>query len=143
MKDNTKLYFALFALTLALIGCSSSTDQMVERVVSNDGQFWATVSVNRGSALAHDWYGVAVGKVHPTWSDSALRRAAEGICSLQGPGSVAVSWTGPREVTVICDRCKGEDFYVFKHEWNGVVIKYHQIIGPELTKPEGRDPTQR
>ena len=143
VKDKTKLYLALLASTLIMIGCSSSTDQMVQRVVSNDGQFWATVSVNQGSALEHNWYGVSVGKVHPTWSASVLRRAAGGICSLQGPGSVAVSWTGPREVTVNCEGCKGNDLYVFKHEWDGVIIKYRQILGPELTKPEVKDIIQR
>jgi hypothetical protein len=116
---------------------------MIERVVSNDGEFWATVSVNRGSALDHDWYGVAVGKVHPTWSDSILRSAAEGICTLQGPGSVTVSWTGPGELTVDCNRCKTEDFYVTKHEWNGVVIKYHQTLGQELTRPEVKGTIKR
>jgi protein involved in sex pheromone biosynthesis len=143
VKDKTKLYLALLASTLIMIGCTSSTDQMVQRVVSNDGEFSATVSVNQGSALEHNWYGVSVGKVHPSWSDSVLRRTAEGICSLQGPGSVTVSWTGPREVTVNCDRCQREDFYVFKHEWEGIFIKYHQILGPELTGPEVKDTIKR
>ncbi len=72
---------------MVLIACSSSTDQVVERVVSNDGEFWATVSVNRGSALEYDWYGVAVGKVHPTWSDSVLRRAVRGFAVFKALGA--------------------------------------------------------
>ncbi len=121
-----------------MIGCSSSSNQMVERIVSSDSQFWATVSVNRGRALVHDWYGVAMGNVSPAWTDKVLRRTTEGICSLQGPGKIEVSWTGPRELTVTCTQCKQQDLYIYDHEWKGVTINYRQVLGPELAAPQGQ-----
>ena len=134
---NRILYLVALAWTLVMAGCSSSRNQIVERMVSKDNQFWATVSVNRGSALDHDWHGVAIGEVRPTWTDVVLRRTSEGICSLQGPGSIAVSWTGPRELTVTCTHCKQQDLYVYDREWRGVLIKYQGVLGSELTGPEG------
>jgi hypothetical protein len=83
-----------FALGIA-VGCSSLTDKTLERRVSEDGKFWEEISVNRGSALKPDWYSVAVGKVHPAWSDVFSRQRSDSLFSLQGPGSVTAAWTGP------------------------------------------------
>ena len=93
-------------------------------MVSSDGRFWATVSVNRGSALQSDWYGVVVGKTKPSWLAVALRRDGTGVCTLQGPGGIAVSWKSSDQLVVTCTQCKQNDFFIREREWNGVSIQY-------------------
>jgi hypothetical protein len=115
---------AVFAWIMFLFGCSSMTEQTVDRTVSSDGRFWADVSVNRGSALKSDWYAVAVGKVHPDWIQTIFRRAGITICTLQGPGQIAISWKGPDELLVTCTSCRQRDVYIRERRWDNISIDY-------------------
>jgi len=116
--------FAVLSFVLLLVGCSSLTEQTVQRAVSNDNRFWAEVTVNRGSALKSDWYAAAVGKVHPTWGEIVLRRAGTGICTLQGPGKLTISWSGPEQLLVTCTDCRQQDVYIQTRKWDVVSISY-------------------
>lgn len=121
---TTTVSFLVLSFVLLLVGCSSLTEQTVQRTVSNDNRFWAEVTVNRGSALKRDWYAAAVGKVHPTWGEIVLRRAGTEICTLQGPGKLTTSWTSPEHLLVTCTGCRQQDVYFQIRKWNVVSISY-------------------
>ena len=109
---------------LLLVGCSASTNETVQRIESADGKLWASVSVSRGSALKHDWYGVIVGKANASWHDVLLRKAAENVCTLQGPGRVSIAWQNVNELLVTCASCRQRDFHVYADRWDQVHIRY-------------------
>jgi hypothetical protein len=115
---------ALFLSALLIFGCSSLTEETIQRTVSSDGQFWAEVSVNRGSALKPDWYAVSVGKVHPGWLAIFPRQRRDTMGSLQGTGKITAVWVSGDELLVTCTGCKREDLYIFRTDWKGVQAKY-------------------
>src|SRR5579862_1785098 len=98
--------------------------ETVQRAESNNGEHWADLSVNRGSAIGYDWYAVVIGKSHPGWTDTLLRRVSEEVCILQGQGKISVSWAGPRELQVNCTECSQKDFHIYKRDWDGVNIVF-------------------
>jgi hypothetical protein len=122
----TRMIFRLAILLSVLVmsGCSSFTEEMVQRTVSSDGQFWAEVSVNRGSALKADWYAVSVGKVHPGWLAILPRQRGDTVCSLQGPGKISVSWNNQNQLLVSCGGCKQADVHIFRETWDRVHARF-------------------
>jgi hypothetical protein len=123
-KPVACICLAVLVAICAFSGCGSY-NIVLERKVSGDGAFWATVNVNRSSAVAGgDWYWIEVGKSKPTWRDSLTRNKSEGICSLSGPGKLSISWTGSRQLQVVCTNCRQGSFSPISKEWEGVAIQY-------------------
>jgi len=121
--DIKKLVFAIVLLS-SIWGCSSTDVYVVQRAISQDGRYFAEVSVNRGSALKYDWYFAGVGLAQPTWSDRLKVDGDAQICSLQGRGQLTVYWSAPRELMVICTDCDEKQFYENQTSWNGVAIRF-------------------
>jgi hypothetical protein len=112
------------ALLSVLSTCSSSDVQVVQRAISQDGRYFAEVTVNRGSALKYDWYFVGIGSANQTWFDKLRGDDITQLCSLQGRGQLSVHWPTPRELMVVCTGCDEKQFYTKQTSWNGVAIRF-------------------
>ena len=84
----------ILLLLVLLLGCGSY-DVDLGRFESGGGRYSAQLTVNRGSAVVGgDWYFVTVGKTHPSWWETLTRKQRVQVCSVQGPGNLALSWVG-------------------------------------------------
>jgi hypothetical protein len=119
-------------LIWVLCSCSSLKTETLVDVLSPGGRFSAEISVNRGSALKSDWYGVSVRKTNPSWSETILRRRSIWICTLQGPGKIAVSWTGPNALLVTCTGCSRRDLYINEQKTDGVSATFEFPTGADV-----------
>ena len=117
-------YFVVSVYAMLAIGCSTGSEESVQRTSSPGGRFWAEISVDRGSALKYDWYSVALGKLHPGAFAVLPRQRYVALCSLQGPGKLSMMWKDKDSLVITCTGCSPHDFYVFTREWNGIQVKY-------------------
>jgi hypothetical protein len=116
---------AIFVVWGSFSGCGSY-NAPIDRRVSEDGRFWVELTVTRASAVAGgDHYWVEIGKTAPTWLERFALENKAGICSLEGPGRLSVSWTGPRRLSVVCSECRKDAFFISSKEWKEVMIEYN------------------
>jgi hypothetical protein len=121
--DIMKMVLGIALLSVSS-GCSSSDVQVVQRAISQDGRYFAKVTVNRGSALKYDWYFVGIGSTNQTWFDKLSGGDETQLCSLQGRGQLSVYWATQKELMVICTGCDEKHFYAKQTSWNGVAIRF-------------------
>jgi hypothetical protein len=121
--EITKIVLAIVLFSV-LSGCSSSDVHVVQREISQDGRYFAEVTLNRGSALKYDWYFTGIGLTNQTQFDKLRGNDETQLCSLQGRGQLSVYWSSPRELMVTCTGCDEKQFYTTQTSWNGVAIRF-------------------
>ncbi|MHB8639108.1 MAG: hypothetical protein ACYDBL_04845 [Candidatus Acidiferrales bacterium] len=65
-----------------------------------------------------------IDKVHPAWFEFLPRMQGSEVCTLQGPGKIAASWVGSKELLVTCTGCNQRDVYIDERTWEGVKVEY-------------------